>query len=52
LLGENGDGLAIGGAADVLLVFGCVVELVRANAFWVAAALFAARLSSGEAGEV
>jgi len=52
LLGEDGEGLATGGAVDGFLAFGCVVEPVRADAFWettaVTATLFVARLPSSE----
>jgi len=51
LLGEDGEGLATGGAADALPVFRCVVDSVFADAFWVAGTaaivLFADRLPSG-----
>jgi hypothetical protein len=48
LPGEDGDGLARGGAAHAFPVLGCiVVEPAFADAFWAAAALFAASLPSG-----
>ena len=48
LLGEDGDGLATGGAADAFPVFGCIVEPACADAFCAAAAPAAgARLPSG-----
>ncbi len=39
MLGEDGDGLTTGGAADGFPVFGCIVEPGWADASWAAAAL-------------
>ena len=49
-LEEDGDGLAKGEAAHAFPVFGRVVEPAVADAFWAAAALFAARLPTGRLG--